>query len=77
MSWLKSQGVESGEHYPIAIPDQPAMRNTPHEVIGDCVQARRIAKSQVSLPIHPYLREDEITRVINACNNHGSSPRRR
>ena len=68
LSWLESCGVAAGEHYPIVIPDQAAMRGVAHEVIGDCARARRIARSQVSLPIHPYLKEEEIRRVIDACN---------
>src|SRR5260221_7409575 len=71
LAWLKSRGVEAGEHYPILIPDQGAMRSTAHEVIGDCCRARRIARSQVSLPVHPCLKEEEIGRVIDACNQWG------
>jgi dTDP-4-amino-4,6-dideoxygalactose transaminase len=68
LSWLKNHGVAAGEHYPIVIPDQPALRSAAHEVIGDCALARRIARSQVSLPIHPYLKDEEIRRVIHVCN---------
>jgi dTDP-4-amino-4,6-dideoxygalactose transaminase len=71
LAWLKSCGIAAGEHYPILIPDQCAMRNTAHEVIGDCATARRIARSEVSLPIHPYLTEEEIGQVIDACNQWG------
>jgi dTDP-3-amino-3,4,6-trideoxy-alpha-D-glucose transaminase len=71
LSWLKSRGVAAGEHYPIVIPDQAAMRSAAHEVIGDCARARRIARSQVSLPVHPYLNEEEIRRVIDVCNQWG------
>jgi dTDP-4-amino-4,6-dideoxygalactose transaminase len=71
LAWLKSRGVAAGEHYPIVIPDQAAMRSATHEVIGDCARARRIARSQVSLPVHPYLSEEEINRVIDVCNQWG------
>ena len=70
-AWLKSRDVAAGEHYPILIPDQAAMRSTAHEVIGDCSRARRVARSQVSLPVHPYLKEEEIGQVIDACNQWG------
>ena len=73
--WLKSQGVAAGEHYPILMPDQIAMKGTAHQVIGECVQARKIALGEVSLPIHPYLPDEEIERVIllgqRRCNGHG------
>lgn len=69
MAWLASQGVGSGEHYPIAIPDQPAMAGVQFEVIGSLATAQRICRSEVSLPIHPYLQDAEIARVIDACNH--------
>ena len=68
---LKRNGIGSGEHYPVAIPDQKAMAQIPHEVADDCANARRIAAGEVSLPMHPYLRDDEVARVIAACNRWG------
>ena len=68
ISYLKASGVASGEHYPAPIPAQPAMAHAPHQMIGDCPAAARIARSEVSLPIHHYLTGDEVTRVIEACN---------
>jgi len=68
MAWLASQGIESGEHYPCAIPDQPAMAGVEFESAGTLEIARRICRSEVSLPIHPYLTDDEVARVIAACN---------
>lgn len=68
MAWLDSEGVGTGEHYPVPIPDQPALRGLLCETIGSLATARRICRSQVSLPVHPYLREEEIARVIEVCN---------
>jgi dTDP-4-amino-4,6-dideoxygalactose transaminase len=68
MTWLAGQGVGCGEHYPILIPDQPAMAGVKYEVIGSLATAQRICRSEVSLPIHPYLQDAEIARVIDACN---------
>jgi dTDP-3-amino-3,4,6-trideoxy-alpha-D-glucose transaminase len=68
MSWLASHEVGCGEHYPISIPDQPAMAGVEFEIIGDLDTAQNICRSEVSLPIHPYLRDAEIARVIDACN---------
>jgi len=64
LQYLNMSGVTGGEHYPAAIPDQPAM-NQP-ELTDDCSNARRLAASEVSLPIHPYLTAEEISRVIDA-----------
>ena len=68
MTYLNQNGVASGEHYPIPIPDQKAMMHIRHELSSDCGTARRIARSEVSLPIHPYLTGEEVARVIEVCN---------
>lgn len=65
---LKANNIAAGEHYPVAIPDQKALLGVPHEVVGDCAQARRFARCEVSLPVHPYLTEDEIQTVVETCN---------
>jgi dTDP-3-amino-3,4,6-trideoxy-alpha-D-glucose transaminase len=68
MRWLRSQGVGSGEHYPILAPDQPAMEGIDFRVVGELDNAQRICRSEVSLPIHPYLKPEEIARVVEVCN---------
>ena len=69
---LRQNGVGSGEHYPVAIPDQKAMAQIPHEVADNCANARRFAAGEVSLPIHAYMQDDEVARVIAACNGWGA-----
>jgi dTDP-4-amino-4,6-dideoxygalactose transaminase len=64
---LRKNGITPGEHYPIAIPDQPALASARHEDHG-CHTARLLCASEVSLPIHPYLTEEEIEHVIATCN---------
>lgn len=66
--YLQHSAIGSGEHYPTLVPEQNAMAGVPHEVIGDCAMARRIAGGEVSLPIHPYMTDEEVERVIDACN---------
>jgi dTDP-3-amino-3,4,6-trideoxy-alpha-D-glucose transaminase len=66
---LKQCGIASGEHYPFAIPEQNALRQAPHEIVGGCARARRLCRSEVSIPVHPYLTDDEVTAVIAACNS--------
>lgn len=69
MNALRSDGVASGEHYPATIPDQGAMRSCRHEIAASGIEeARRFCNSEVSLPIHPYLTEDEVFHVIGAVN---------
>jgi|SRR5579862_8134893 dTDP-4-amino-4,6-dideoxygalactose transaminase len=68
MDYLKTSGVQPAEHYPVIIPDQPVMTHATFDFIDDCANARRIAASEVSLPINPYLTEEEISRVIEVVN---------
>jgi dTDP-4-amino-4,6-dideoxygalactose transaminase len=39
------------------------------ELLDDCTTARRLCRSEISIPIHPYLTRDEVTAVIHACND--------
>jgi dTDP-3-amino-3,4,6-trideoxy-alpha-D-glucose transaminase len=68
MEHLKTLGVQPAEHYPVIIPDQPVMAHTVFDFADDCATARRIAASEVSLPIHPYLTGEEVARVIEVVN---------
>ncbi len=67
---LELLGILTGEHYPVPIPDQAALSAAPGpcEVVGGLPRARAIAASEVSLPIHPFLGDAEVERVIDACN---------
>jgi dTDP-3-amino-3,4,6-trideoxy-alpha-D-glucose transaminase len=66
---LAGAEIESGVHYPTLIPDQRALDGVAHEIAGDLPVARDFAANQVSLPIHPFLEDEEVERVIAACNS--------
>jgi dTDP-3-amino-3,4,6-trideoxy-alpha-D-glucose transaminase len=68
IEYLKRLGIVTGEHYPMVIPDQKAIVASGHEVIGALSNARTLAAGEISLPIHPYITDDEVERVIAACN---------
>jgi dTDP-3-amino-3,4,6-trideoxy-alpha-D-glucose transaminase len=68
MTHLRQHQVQSAIHYPGLIPDQPAMRHTLFECATPLDVARTIAHSEVSLPIHPQLTDDEVAHVIQAVN---------
>jgi dTDP-3-amino-3,4,6-trideoxy-alpha-D-glucose transaminase len=70
LAYMKSRGIAAGEHYPIAIPDQPAMATRVFEDHG-CRTARQLCAAEVSLPIHPYLTNEEVQYAIDACNKWG------
>lgn len=70
---LKARGIESAVHYPILIPDQPALFGQKFEVPNPLVNAVQFTKREVSLPIHPYITDEDVERVIDACNTWHSS----
>ena len=65
---LLGRGVATGVHYPRLITEQPAMQlSVSYELATEPANARRLAGSELSLPIHPFLREDETQLVVAAC----------
>jgi len=68
MHWLNDSGIVCGQHYPIPIPEQPVMAEVAFEMATDIPMARRLCRSEVTLPVHPYLTESEVQRVIEVCN---------
>jgi dTDP-3-amino-3,4,6-trideoxy-alpha-D-glucose transaminase len=66
---LRSSGVETAVHYPTLISEQPAMKNQKFTLLDDLPVARRFARTEVSLPIHPFLSPEAVERVIDACNS--------
>ena len=68
LAHLKACGVTAGVHYPIAIPDQPALKDAAFELADDCQVARRFCATEVSLPIHPYLSDTEVDQVVGTVN---------
>jgi len=66
---LRAAGILTGVHYPHIIPDQVALaKHGRYEVAIEPVNAREFARSELSLPIHPFLKNEEIDAVIDACN---------
>jgi len=59
---LQAAGVPSAVHYPIPLNQQPAMCDENCKV----PVAEDVSKRVLSLPMHPYIRESEQVRVIDA-----------
>jgi dTDP-3-amino-3,4,6-trideoxy-alpha-D-glucose transaminase len=68
LAYMRAQGIVCGEHYPLTIPDQPAMGQATYELATRLDRARQIASREVSLPVHPYLTKEEVGCVVQACN---------
>ena len=62
--WLRGHGILTGEHYPVLIPDQPAMAGVTSACFGALERARGIAEEELSLPIHPYMENSEVDTVL-------------
>lgn len=66
---LQREGIGSAVHYPTLIPDQEALRGDPRvKVLTPLARAAAFAAREVSLPIHPYLSDDDVERVVASCN---------
>ena len=66
---LNAAGIPTAVHYPIPLNEQPAFARYP--AVGDLSTARKAARRVLSLPMHPYLGEEEqdhvVARVLDAC----------
>jgi len=67
-SYLESCGIVSGVHYPRIIPDQSALAGVPFERAFELSRAEHFSRSEVSLPVHPFMTQEEVGAVITACN---------
>ena len=67
---IAERGVSVGRHYPFLCSDQPAARER-GTALDSLATARRISQRELSLPIHPYLEDDEVEFVIQSCQEAG------
>ncbi len=65
---LQRLQVHAAIHYPVLIPDQPAMRAAGGEIFGSLHRASRIARREISLPMHPFLTDSQVENVVAACH---------
>ena len=68
---LSARGVETAVHYPLPLHLQPPFRNA---AAYPCPVAERVAREVLSLPLYPYLTEDEQDLVIDAVRDFFSAP---
>jgi dTDP-4-amino-4,6-dideoxygalactose transaminase len=62
---LSQHGMALGRHYPILCSDQPAAREI-GIAIGQLPVARKLSEREISLPIHPYMEDEEVEIVIRS-----------
>ena len=61
---LRSRGVETLVHYPLAVHEHPAWCDLGRP--GALTESERAAREVLSLPLYPQLTDDEAGRVIDA-----------
>lgn len=67
---LERAGVQTAEHYPRVIPQQPyLLEKGGFEAKTSLRYAEQISAAEVSLPLHPWLGDEDVTRVIDAVNS--------
>ena len=66
-SLLQEQGIPTLIHYPLPCTQQSAL-GTHRVAPGGIPHALKHCGTCFSLPIHPFLLDDEVSRVIDACN---------
>jgi dTDP-4-amino-4,6-dideoxygalactose transaminase len=64
--YLKENGVQTLVHYPISINEQVAFKEYKSKILNNAYQA---SKEIISLPINPWLKDDEVDFIIETINN--------
>jgi dTDP-4-amino-4,6-dideoxygalactose transaminase len=67
---LQEHEIDSGRHYPRALPDQPVLASVPCEGAD---AAREWARTCLSLPLHRRLLDEDVDRVIQGVQRAVSS----
>jgi dTDP-3-amino-3,4,6-trideoxy-alpha-D-glucose transaminase len=68
MAHLEAHGIQSAVHYPTPIHEQRALASVPFVVHGSLERARALCQAELSLPIHPYMTDAQVSSVITAVN---------
>ncbi|NGO41432.1 DegT/DnrJ/EryC1/StrS family aminotransferase [Streptomyces ureilyticus] len=63
---LRAAGIETHVHYPYVLHELPFMERYPNRLI-DRGRAKRLTKEVISLPIHPFLTDQEVDRVVTTA----------
>jgi len=62
---LTEAGIGAGIYYPKLIGDYDAYRDHPRVRVSETPVARRVAAQVMSLPVHQWLEDDDITTVVD------------
>ena len=65
---LKEAGIPCGIYYPVPAHLQPAYQNLGYN-LGDFPVAESIVSKILSLPMHPYLEEEQVGKICDAVKS--------
>lgn len=63
---LKAAGIQTAVYYPRTMSQQSAFKEIPNIVYNTSPIARQLTRTALSLPIHPYLTDQEIELITDA-----------
>lgn len=69
IEYLESRGIATNVHYPTPIPKQGAYKEMNVDMAGYPV-TERICAEEVSIPLYPGLKQEEIDYIIDALNTY-------
>ncbi len=62
--WLAERGIPTAVYYPLPLHLQPVFRELGFPP-GSLPETERAAREVLSLPMHPYLKEEEIRYIVD------------
>lgn len=62
---LKDSGIPTAVYYPITLDQQPALSSS-SRLSGELTTTHALASEVISLPMHPYLSEQDMLRITDA-----------
>lgn len=68
---LQEKGIPTAVHYPVPLFEQPALEGRV-KIVGGMSAVRKAAQHVISLPMHPYLTEEQISFVCKEIANAGA-----
>jgi dTDP-3-amino-3,4,6-trideoxy-alpha-D-glucose transaminase len=65
MAHMTARGIGTIIHYPVSIPDQPALAGVAPP--NTCAVAARVCSQVCSLPLHPHLTDTDVDEIVAAA----------
>ena len=66
---LTNAGIGCGIYYPRAVFDYDCYREHPQVVVADVPVATEVARRCLSLPVHPYLSDGDLDRIVTTMTS--------